>query len=273
MLAACTPLLLEGTKALLVVLFLQIPYVLILRELRSESRRRGLALATGWGLLAITYLALVSTSSSPRDEVALLWWSLLTLAALPHVALVVSALKTLRTMRGDPLDRRALRSAIVKRAVIYPASILIGVSLVLYLVYLNLPEPQSIGRNENSAISSLRSMVAAQLTYASTYPELGFASTLSQLGPPPPEKEPDETAANLIDAQLASGIKSGYRFVLRPGPRDAEGIIQTFTISARPLEYKRTGYSSFFTDESGVIRRPWEGKENRPANAEDPPVG
>ncbi len=61
--------------------------------------------------------------------------------------------------------------------------------------------------NEGSAISSLRTYHGAQSTYASTYGNGDFAgvpfvtSSFTVLG-----------AVNIIDASLASGVKSGYQF-------------------------------------------------------------
>jgi hypothetical protein len=39
-----------------------------------------------------------------------------------------------------------------------------------------------------------------------------YPATLAELGPPPKGQEPNASAANLIDAELASGQKLGYRF-------------------------------------------------------------
>ncbi len=55
--------------------------------------------------------------------------------------------------------------------------------------------------NEGSAISSLRTLHGAQMTYASTYGNSNYAGTLAALGTP-----------GLIDSTLATGTKSGYTF-------------------------------------------------------------
>ncbi len=119
------------------------------------------------------------------------------------------------------------------------------------------------------AAGLLRTVVTAQITYAVTYPQKGFASALAELGPPPVRSKPSEKGADLIDGQLASSEKRGYRFTLRPGPPDVHGIVSTFSCTARPLEYERTGLRSFFVDESGIIRAT---EENRPATADDEPL-
>ena len=66
-----------------------------------------------------------------------------------------------------------------------------------------------------------------------------------------------------------------YRYEYRPGPpieNPPEGCrpgAQSFTMSARPLEYGKGGRRSFFLDESGEIRST---VEDRAATAEDPPL-
>ncbi len=45
-----------------------------------------------------------------------------------------------------------------------------------------------------------------------TLRNIGYPSTLADMGPPPKGQKPNEKAANLIDAELASGQKLGYRF-------------------------------------------------------------
>jgi hypothetical protein len=69
--------------------------------------------------------------------------------------------------------------------------------------------------------------------------------------------------ASLIDAELGSGTKAGYRFQLAP-------LETSFKLTAVPIQYGKTGDWSFYLDESGVIRGQ---TSNREANAHDPPIG
>ena len=70
-------------------------------------------------------------------------------------------------------------------------------------------------------------------------------------------------SADLIDAELASGTKDGYRFDVRAGQ-------DSYTATAVPLEYDVTGSWSFYLDQSGVIRgSPTKG---RTAGVNDPPI-
>lgn len=119
---------------------------------------------------------------------------------------------------------------------------------------------------QGAAVGSLRTLNTAEFTYAATYPH-GFSPSLSSLAPQPDEKNPpSEWAAGLIDRVLASGQKSGYRFVYSAGLRNEKGRINAYAIWANPIQ---AGMPCYYTDQTGVIRQ----NSSRPASATDPPVG
>ena len=99
---------------------------------------------------------------------------------------------------------------------------------------------------------------AAQIEYARTHPDKGFASSLAQLGP--------DSADALIDSVLASGRKSGYVFFLSAAPPDSQGRIMHYTVVARPQKYEKDR-RSFFMDESGIEHFT---AENRAPTSNDP---
>ncbi len=121
----------------------------------------------------------------------------------------------------------------------------------------------AITANETTAVGSLRTLNTVLVMYSMKY-QKGFAASLAALGPGTP---PSAQAADLIDASLASGARSGYVFVYSAGPPGPQGEIQSYTISASPSEPGKSGRRFFFTDQSGVIRY-----DNGPANASSPPV-
>ncbi len=106
--------------------------------------------------------------------------------------------------------------------------------------------------NEGKAITSVRSLGTAQVTYATKNGAGTFANDLNTL----------ETAG-LIDSVLGSGTTDTYMFSV-----SASGV--TFQINARPMVYQTTGIRSFFADESGVIRY---NTANARANASSPGLG
>src|ERR1700739_1802106 len=107
-------------------------------------------------------------------------------------------------------------------------------SLILVLVLLVLAAAVVISVRESRLINtrsvdSLRTINMAQVAYAETHPNKGFASSLAELGPSP--------GAELIDPGLASGTKSGYVFNLNAAPPEASGRITHYTVVARPEKY------------------------------------
>jgi hypothetical protein len=73
-----------------------------------------------------------------------------------------------------------------------------------------------------------------------------FPAALAQLGPAPKnEVSPDQ--ANLIDADLAAGVRDGYRFQYRV-LSDADGNPNGCELAATPEQYGKTGKRSFVLD-------------------------
>jgi len=114
--------------------------------------------------------------------------------------------------------------------------------------------------NESSAATSVRQIATAQEAFRAA----GFADansdgagdygTLVQLG------NPDNAGATepFIDAVLASGLKSGYTFVVNPvagGP----GTVTQYECFAVPVSPGQTGFKQFFVDDTTVIRQTQDG--------------
>lgn len=95
--------------------------------------------------------------------------------------------------------------------------------------------------DEASAITSLRNLNSAEATYQATAGAGNYGS-LDEL-----------YRAGLIDAQLASKNKNGYRFEITATPHSSLEPAK-FEVAATPLTYGTTGTRSFFIDETGVIR-------------------
>ena len=89
--------------------------------------------------------------------------------------------------------------------------------------------------NEASAISTVRNLVSAELSY-SVSTGAGSYGDMTAL-----------TNNQLVDSMVGSGTKDGYTFTVFPGSG-------TFAVNARPVTYQNTGVRSFYSDESGVIR-------------------
>ncbi len=67
---------------------------------------------------------------------------------------------------------------------------------------------------ESSAVGRTRTLNTAEVTYAATYKNLGFACNIARLGGHKDVK-PTPDLAFLVDESLASGHYNGYHFTLR----------------------------------------------------------
>ena len=114
------------------------------------------------------------------------------------------------------------------------------------------PQSQTVATPAGSdaqVLAAMRSILAAEITYAATYPRSGFTCTLSDLdgfggG------EPSEHQAMLINSGLASGKRYGFVFSLS-GCAGAPAT--TFHLTAAP-NTNTFGRKTFCADQSGVIR-------------------
>jgi hypothetical protein len=118
----------------------------------------------------------------------------------------------------------------------------------------------------SSAVSDLRTLDTAELIYSSTYSG-GFSPDLRSLGPAA-GAQPSQKCAGLIDNELASGTKGGYRFTYIPGPAIG-GEIDTYKFRADPVDPQDMGDAHYFTGQLGVIHR----ERDRPAGANSEVIG
>ncbi len=68
-----------------------------------------------------------------------------------------------------------------------------------------------------------------------------------------PVRTRSAATACILDESLAGGEKSGYRFVAL-GSNLADGMSQSYFVSAAPVVFDRTGKRLFCSTDKGVIR-------------------
>ena len=131
--------------------------------------------------------------------------------------------------------------------------LLIVVAIILIIAAIAIPNlmRSKMAANEASAVASVRTLNTGAVTYSSTY-GIGFPAGLANLGP---AAAATAAAADLIDNVLATGTKSGYTFLLTGGAADANGVVQTYTITANPTKQDTPGIRYFFSNQSAVIRQ------------------
>ncbi len=135
--------------------------------------------------------------------------------------------------------------------------LMIVVSVVALLAAMALPLllRARMSTNETSALAGLRTIMTAEVQFQTGSFTDADGDNVGDFGPlngaaslvnPAPGTEP------FIDDLLATGIKSGYTYVLNVDNAGAGD--EAFTCVARPITYGRTGVRSFYVDESGVVR-------------------
>jgi type IV pilus assembly protein PilA len=140
--------------------------------------------------------------------------------------------------------------------------LLIVVAIILIIAAIAIPNllRAKISANESSAVGSVRNIITAEISYQTSYPQLGYSVSLALLGPGgantscPPAGPNPAVGACLIDAVLASSTKSGYRFAAT-GNNAVNGANTGFTTAASPITYNQTGVRAFCAGEDGVLRQ------------------
>jgi hypothetical protein len=98
----------------------------------------------------------------------------------------------------------------------------------------------SLGRLD-SAILSMRTLVAAEAKFAKAHPSLGYTCVLSELPPDP-----------FIASPARNGQRNGYLFEITGcGGNSSQEPNPGYTLTARPLH---KGIPAFCTDQSGILR-------------------
>jgi type IV pilus assembly protein PilA len=114
---------------------------------------------------------------------------------------------------------------------------------------------------ETSPIKEITTIHSAQVQYYYSYNR--FASSLQELGSPPGGAE-GPTAAGLIDRDLASGEKDGFKYAIQATPKG-------YNVTAVPTRYATGSKTfSFFSDQGMGIHQ-HVGQE--PATVNDPLIG
>jgi type IV pilus assembly protein PilA len=134
--------------------------------------------------------------------------------------------------------------------------LLIVIAIILILMLMAIPTIGVMKKkaNETSAINSVQAIIKAQIQYESTYPTNGYACSLTALGGDQGSGPPSPQSAQLIQADLASGFKSGYVFNITNCTKvtvNNSDRITGFTVTAVPQSVGKTGDRGFCSDENG----------------------
>jgi hypothetical protein len=125
------------------------------------------------------------------------------------------------------------------------------------LVLLDLPalalewDAAEMESTERAAIDGLKKIAEAIETYRRSYSRL--PESLAKLGPPPRGAAAGPDAAGLLEPDLASGIRTGYKFRYVISGGNNLGAPAKYEVAATPETYGRTGRRSFFRDTNGGL--------------------
>jgi len=121
--------------------------------------------------------------------------------------------------------------------------LLIVVAIILIIAAIAIPNllRARIAANESSAVSSIRTMNTAQITYMSTYPTVGYAATIPALGPAASTgcTTPTSTNSCLVDwvvCKVKLDLSSQHRGQTSDGAvfPCVTRIVQSLCITSRP---------------------------------------
>ena len=137
--------------------------------------------------------------------------------------------------------------------------LLIVMAIIAILMLIAIPTMGNMKRyaNELSAQASIRAINLAQSQYESTYPANGYACSLQALGGDPKAGPPSATSAQLLQVDLATGIKSQYAFSIGNCTKvnnNGTDRITGYTVTATPLTVGQSGNRSFCSDQFGAIK-------------------
>lgn len=134
--------------------------------------------------------------------------------------------------------------------------LLIVVAVILVIAAIAIPNllRARIAANESSAVSTIRQISTAEVSYQSTYPAVGYAADLPSLGGPV-GCSPTPAHACILDSAVSTGSKSGYQLFAAGFASAGSPTNTQFVASSAPQVFNTTGVRSFCAaTDDGTIR-------------------
>jgi prepilin-type N-terminal cleavage/methylation domain-containing protein len=134
--------------------------------------------------------------------------------------------------------------------------LLVVVAIIMVISAIAVPSllHSRIAANEASAVYSVRTINTAQVTYATTYPTAGYATSLNELAAPA-SGPTSATNAGVLDWVLGctSAIcpKSGYDFTITL--TSGSPTVSAYTVWAYPITPGTTGYRGFCSNNMNPV--------------------
>jgi type II secretory pathway pseudopilin PulG len=164
------------------------------------------------------------------------------------------------TTEGNPVVMSAYGEESALREVSRSGGVDAGAVLVVAAVAIPNLLRARIAANESSAVAMIRTANTAQITYASAYPQRGYARDLATLGPDPSQVSAStENHASFIDATLGNPsctagawcTKSGFQFTITSLCKQRK--CDEYVVVGTPVSAS-TGTRNFCSTSEAVIR-------------------
>ncbi len=150
--------------------------------------------------------------------------------------------------------QNAIRNANPGLAGFSLVEILVVVMVILIIAAIAIPNlvHGKMRANEAAAVSSIKTINTAQMMYNDAFPEVGYASSLANLGAHGSscEKPTSTNACLIMDEALTNGLKSGYLFEI---VADGNTPATSYTVTATP-ETGLSGRCNVSSNERGDVR-------------------
>jgi type IV pilus assembly protein PilA len=150
--------------------------------------------------------------------------------------------------------------------------LLIVIAIILIIAAIAIPNllQAKMAANESSAAGSLHSLTSAEITYYNTYPTIGYAVKIGDLGGASP-CTPSPTTACIVDNFLATAVpggsgKSGYYYLATGIMNGGATYNDAYVIGAAPITMNKSGNRDFCSTNDGVLRSQQGIVGDQPAN-------
>jgi prepilin-type N-terminal cleavage/methylation domain-containing protein len=139
--------------------------------------------------------------------------------------------------------------------------LLIVVAIILIIAAIAIPNlmQSRISANQASAAASLNAIKTSEISYLNTYPTVGYAINIGNLGGGAP-CTPSSATACLLDSLLSTATpgtlgKSGYVFQATGAVSGGATTNTTFAAGAAPIYVGQTGQNDYCSTDDGVLRQ------------------